>query len=307
MLEKMNFSGWPDSIRLSNQEIEMIILTDVGPRIISFGYIHGQNLFYVSPSEKGKTGGDQWHLYGGHRLWHAPEEMPRSYSPDNYKVGHSWDGKTLTLSQEKEPLTGLIKEMEITMETTGNSVKVLHRIINKNLWAIKLSPWAITAFAGGGTAILPQEPYVDPERVLLPARPLVLWHYTQMNDPRWVWGQKYIQMNFDPALKSEQKIGILNKQGWAAYFLNSELFIKIFKYDESAGYPDYECNNELYMNGDFVEVESLGPLKETPSHGMVEHIEYWTLNKIPNLKGEDSIDKNVLPVVKSIQHSISWK
>jgi hypothetical protein len=307
MLEKVNFSGWANSIKLSNREIEMIILTDVGPRIISLGYKNSQNLFYVSPSEKGKTGGEQWHLYGGHRLWHSPEEMPRSYGPDNNKVEHSWDGKTLTLSQEKEPLTGLIKEMEITMETVRNSVKVLHRIINKNLWAIKLSPWAITAFAGGGTAILPQEPYVDPERILLPARPLVLWYYTRMDDPRWVWGQKYIQMNFDPALKSEQKIGILNKQGWAAYYLNGELFIKIFEYDESARYPDYECNNELYMNGYFVEVESLGPFEEIPSHGMVEHIEYWTLNKIPVLKGEDSIDRNVLPVVKSIQHSISWK
>ncbi len=61
------------------------------------------------------------------------------------------------------------------------------------------------------------------------------------------------------------------------------------------------------MNGHFVEVESLGPLKEIPSHGMVEHIEYWTLNKVPVLKGEDSIDKNVLPVVKSMQHRISWK
>ncbi len=304
MLEMVDFKGWANTIKLSNQEIEMFILTDVGPRIISFGYINGQNLFYVSPSEKGKTGGDQWHIYGGHRLWHSPEEMPRSYSPDNNKVEHSWDGKTLTLSQEKESLTGLIKEMEITMEATGNRVKVLHRIINKNLWAIKLSPWAITAFAGGGSAILPQEPYIDPVGFLLPARPLVLWYYTQMNDPRWVWGQKYIQMNFDPSLKSEQKIGILNKQGWAAYYLNSELFIKIFEYDESASYPDYECNNELYMNGDFVELESLGPLRKLPSHGMVEHIEYWTLTKVPILKGEDSIDKNVLPIVKSnkLQH-----
>ena len=307
MLEKVNFSGWANSIKLSNQEIEMIILTDVGPRIISFGYKNGQNLFYVSSSEKGKTGGDQWHLYGGHRLWHSPEEMPRSYGPDNHKVEHSWDGKTLTLSQEKERLTGLIKEMEITMETARNSVKVLHRIINKNLWAIKLSPWAITAFAGGGNAILPQEPYTDPERFLLPARPLVLWYYTQMNDPRWVWGKKYILMNFDPALKSEQKIGVLNKQGWAAYYLNRELFTKVFKYDESARYPDYECNNELYVNGHFVEVESLGPFEEIPSHGKVEHIEYWTLHKVPVLKGEDSIDKNVLPVVQSMQQRIPWK
>ena len=31
--------------------------------------------------EKGKTGGSEWHIYGGHRLWHAPEVMPRTYYP----------------------------------------------------------------------------------------------------------------------------------------------------------------------------------------------------------------------------------
>lgn len=302
MLEKVNFSGWANTIRLSNQEIEIKILTDVGPRIISLGYKKGQNLFYVSPGEKGKSGGDQWHLYGGHRLWHSPEEMPRTYSPDNNKVEYSWDGKTLTLSQEKESLTGLKKEMEITLDDSRNMVTVLHRIINENLWEIDISPWAITALAGEGSAILPQEPYIDPESFLLPARPLVLWHYTRMNDPRWVWGRKYIQMNDDPDLKSEQKIGILNKQGWAAYYLNGELFVKLFKYDQRAKYPDYECNNELYMNGDFVEVESLGSIQKTPPRGMVEHTEYWTLEKVPVLKGEESIDKIVLPIVNSFRN-----
>ena len=236
--------------------MELIITTDIGPRIIRFGYINGQNMFYVSPSDKGKTGGDQWRIYGGHRLWLSPEESPRSYYPDNNKVEYSWDGETLTLSQEEE------------------------------------------TSAGGGSAILPQEPYIDPEEFLLPARPLVLWYYTRMNDPRWVWGEKYIQMNYDPAIKSEQKIGILNKQGWAAYHLNGELFIKIFDYNEDAIYPDYGCNNVLYINGDFVEVESLGPLVKIQAQGMVEHTEYWSLNKVLIQKGEDSIDKNILPLVK---------
>jgi hypothetical protein len=83
MMEKVNFEGWPNCIRLINNNIELIVTTDVGPRIIRCGFINKKNLLYVSDLEKGKTGGSQWHIYGGHRLWNAPEVMPRTYFPDN--------------------------------------------------------------------------------------------------------------------------------------------------------------------------------------------------------------------------------
>ena len=75
--------GWPHCLRLSNAEVELIIATDIGIRILHFGFIGGKNIFYLSPEDLGKTGGDHWRIYGGHRLWHAPEAIPRTYSPDN--------------------------------------------------------------------------------------------------------------------------------------------------------------------------------------------------------------------------------
>jgi len=216
LMEKTDYEGWPNCIRLSNKEIELIVTTDVGSRIIHFGFKNGQNLLYVSGEDKGRTGGSQWRIYGGHRLWHAPEAMPRSYFPDNTPVGYTWNGKTLILTQDVETTTGIIKELEITMDPDSNHVMVVHRLINKNLWPIQTSPWAITAYAAGGRAILPQEPYIDPAKYLLPARPLVLWYYTHMGDPRWTWGNKYIQLKHDSKITAEQKIGILNKQGWTA-------------------------------------------------------------------------------------------
>ena len=118
MMEKVNFEGWPNCIRLSNREIELIITTDVGPRIIRCGFINKQNLLYVSELEKGIIGGLQWHIYGGHRLWHAPEVMPRTYFPDNNKIDYNWDGKTLKLRQSVESTTGIMKEMDIKIIST---------------------------------------------------------------------------------------------------------------------------------------------------------------------------------------------
>jgi hypothetical protein len=49
MIETVDFGGWPNCIRLSNGEIEVIATTDVGPRIIRVGFVGGQNLLHNYP------------------------------------------------------------------------------------------------------------------------------------------------------------------------------------------------------------------------------------------------------------------
>jgi hypothetical protein len=302
MMQKIEYEGWPNCIRLFNNELELIITTVVGPRIIRCGFINGENLLYVSEEDKGKTGGSQWRIYGGHRLWHAPEVMPRTYFPDNHEVGFTWNGKMLKLIQPLESTTGIIKEMEITLDPVSNHVEILHRLINKNLWTVETSLWAITAHAPGGKAILPQEPYIDPADYLLPARPIVLWHYTNMNDPRWIWGNKYIQLKHESTHKTEQKTGILNKQGWAAYIRNNDLMIKRFDYNPDAQYADYGCNNEFYVNGDLLEIETLGPVQQIAPDDCAEHVEHWLITRYKGEKmdeSEESIDRLLVPVINS--------
>jgi hypothetical protein len=305
MHEKINFSGWSNCIRLYNSESEIIVATDIGLRILRFGFINSQNFFHLNPDDRGKTGGQDWRIYGGHRLWHAPEALPRSYSPDNDPVSFSFFADTLRILQPEEALTGIIKEMEITLSPYKNQATVCHRLINDNLWKIECSPWAISALSPGGRAIIPQEPYGEGNDFLLPSRPLVLWQYTKMADPRWIWGNKYIQAKQVSELMSEQKIGVLNKQGWTAYSLNGEILIKKFEYKPGAIYPDFNSNNEIYINGNFLEIETLGPLTKIPPHGSVEHTEHWTLAKGQVDESEESIDEVILPLVNSFSTEIT--
>ncbi|MEP7110297.1 MAG: hypothetical protein ABI760_20045, partial [Ferruginibacter sp.] len=109
------------------------------------------------------------------------------------------------------------------------------------------------------------------------------------------------QAKQDPLFTSEQKIGVTNKQGWIAYYLNGEVLIKRFGFDPGAVYPDYGCNNEIYINGQFLEVETLGPLTRIPPGGAAEHAEHWLLAKATADESEESIDANILPLVKSFQ------
>jgi hypothetical protein len=296
--EKVGYGGWPNCVRLANGKVELIVTTDVGPRVIRFGFVGGQNLLKEVKEQLGKTGGEEWRSYGGHRLWHAPEAAPRTYAPDNSPVKYSWDGKTLKLVQPVEASTGIAKEIEITLDPGQNHVTLVHRLINRNLWDVELAPWVLTVMAQGGRAIFPQEEYRPHPDYLLPARPLVLWHYTDMKDPRWSWGTKYIQLRQDPKAATKQKIGILNTRGWAAYWLNGDLLLKRFGYDPKATYADFGCNTETFTDPDMIEIETLGPMRRLPPEAKAEHTEHWFLERLALDESEAAIDGLLLPIVR---------
>ena len=296
MVEVVDFGGWPESICLSNGEIELIVTTVVGPRIVRLGFVGGQNLFHVFPATLGRTGGREWLSYGGHRLWHAPEVVPRTYAPDNGPVEHGWDGATLTLRNAEET-NGLEKELRLELSPSSARVEVAHRIVNRNPWAIELAPWALSVMAPGGRAVYPQEEFRPHPDVLVPARPLVLWHFTDMSDPRWTWGRRYIQLRQDPAATTKQKVGMLNRKGWAAYLLGGEVFVKRYPYDPGATYTDLGCNTETYTDPDMLEIETLGPLTRLEPGAHLDHVESWLLARVECGPSDADIDAHVLPLV----------
>jgi hypothetical protein len=297
MHEKISFGGWANCIRLTNGVIDLIATTDIGPRILRFGFVNEQNFFHLIPEHAGKTGGDIYRMYGGHRFWIAPENIPLSYYPDNFPVEYNFRAKTLKLSQ-RESTTKIVKEMEITLADGKSETRVLHRFINEGTSTFELAPWGLSLMAAGSRAIVPQEPYGEGDEFLLPARPMALWHYTIMNDPRWIWGNRYIQAIHDPKYTSEQKIGVLNKQQWMACYLNKQVLIKKIPYDAHATYPDFNCNNEVYINGDFLEIETLGPLRHLAPGEHVEHTEHWLLGRAEADGSEASVTKNMLPIAE---------
>jgi hypothetical protein len=152
---------------------------------------------------------------------------------------------------------------------------------------------------GGGTTIFPNEPFISHDDRLLPARPMVLWHYTDMSDPRWHFGKKYVTLHTDSDLKFPQKVGAANKQGWAAYLRKSTLFVKRFPYKDGESYPDLGCNFETYTDGDFMEIETLGPMARLEPGRSAVHVEDWFLFKdVKADRAEASIEKVIMPLVE---------
>ena len=40
-VEKTAYAGWPNCYRITNGEVELIVTTDVGPRVIRYGFVGG--------------------------------------------------------------------------------------------------------------------------------------------------------------------------------------------------------------------------------------------------------------------------
>jgi hypothetical protein len=305
MLERISYRGWDNAYRLSNGVVELVVTADVGPRILFYGFRNGENLLHEVAEEAGKTGGSEFRLYGGHRLWASPE-VERTYYPDNTRVAVSQHGRATRFTAQREELppgTNLQKELEIELAATGSQVRITHRVRNEDQRSTTLAPWSPTMMGAGGRTILPLSPRIAQDKDhYLPVGVFSVWSYTDFADPRWVLGTSYIQLRHLANPKGrfqEQMGGIYNSAGWGAYFREGYLFIKRAAVIGGAQYPDFGCNFEVFANPDFIELETLGPLVELKPGEVAEHMERWWLFAGVTAGENDAwIDSAVVPLVE---------
>jgi hypothetical protein len=298
-VEKVDYKGWHKCYRVSNGEIELIVTGDVGPRIIRFGFVGGQNLFKEFPEQLGKTGEDKFQLRGGDRVWKAPEDAVATWAPDNAPAEITPTPNGLVARAPVEPLTGLQKEIEVSMAASGSEVKVSHRITNHSLFPLEFAPWVLTMMAPGGTAVTGFPPRGRHPINLEATNPLVMWAYTNLADKRWTFTKKYLALRQDANNPEAQKIGLFNRDTWAAYLLNGEAFVKRATADPAKTYTDFGCSFETFTNNEFLEMETLGPITKVQPGQTVEQVERWSLHRNIHLSAltDEDIDRVVLPLV----------
>ncbi len=275
-MERIRYAGWDNCIRLTNGRIEAILTTDVGPRVLHLGFCGGANLFAQVPEDLGGSGETEWKMRGGHRFWLAPEEMPVTYEPDNAPVTAEPIAGGVRILQPAGPLSGCAKELEVTMDAEQDRLQVVHRIVNAGQASRCVSPWALSVMAPEGVAIIPLPRKVPHTECFLPNQQWSIWSYTDFTDGRWTLGRDFILFRQDRTC-GPGKLGLVNKEGWAAYQLGTDLFVKRFGYDATASYPDGGVNFETFSAETFLEMESLGPLVDLAPGDRTTHAETWEL------------------------------
>ncbi len=290
--EEVTYQSFGRCISISNGKIELLATLDFGPRIIRFSAIGGENVMMedndriydwskdaeVFAEKFGKDAG-VFYSYGGHRLWVSPEDLPRTYYPDNEPVSYRVEDNILTLMPPPQKWTQQQLEIKVIMSETENKVDIYHKVTNIGPWPQKYAPWALTVLAPGGVEVVPMP---DRPTGLLHNRKIALWEYTKMNDPRVTWGDKYIFLNQDPNVDAPFKFGIDSQHGWAAYFNNGSAFVKKFDVLADVEYPDDGMNFESYTCDGFLEMESIGEYKVVKPNDAIIHHESWEM--VPDME-----------------------
>jgi hypothetical protein len=285
-MNKVEYLGL-QCVEIANDWLTLWVTESVGPRVIALKPKGIGNLFVSLPDTTIECPGiGPFHLYGGHRLWHAPEDPKRTYIPDDEPVVITPHEEGIHVQQEKEPGTGIQKEFRIQLHPDSATVKIEHIMANHGLLPVTLAPWAITQMKPGGIAILPQFQGLLENNPTLPNRSVTLWPYTDINSPYITWGNNLIQIRSEMK-EGALKLGFPNPRGWLAYWLDDVLFIKRAVFDPDREYFDSGSSSECYCNDQFLELETLGPKTTLKPGDSTVHVETW--EAIPNVPWKEDL------------------
>lgn len=282
---------------LENGHIEVCVTIDVGPRVIRLAKPGGPNLMFTDskglmieegPATKAAYGPDAvYRFYGGHRLWLSPEDLANTYAPDNDPVTVTTLPDGALFTPPPQGRNGLQFSLRLSLAADSAKVEVEHVIENVGPSPVTLAAWAITQLAPGGVEIVPQS---KRPTGLLSDRQMAIWPYTDMGDERVTWGDDALLLRSESTATRSFKIGLLNLEGWSAYVLGGSAFVKRFVSRLGDTYPDGGMSFETYTDPRFIEMETLGPLRELAPGDSTTHTERWQLFDAPS-----DLDRHDLP------------
>ena len=272
---KSRYSNDPEfgkTLWLSDGMCEIGAALDCGIRILHCSCRGMDNLFYRQPADDRKYITDQgWRLYGGHRIWAAPESE-KSYYPDNQPVDYELKEDGVLLRQ-KDPWLKIEKSLKLTFLSEG-CIQVDHEIRNLADVPLTCSVWGISTLAAGGTL---QVQLADNDSEYTPKRLFALWKDTSLQDPRIRIKGDFLWAEHQPS-ETFFKLGLYTDRGTAIYRRSGQRFICRFGGNEIP-YPDGNSNFELYLSQEMMELETLGGLQLLNPGKMSVHQEIWQIEK----------------------------
>ena len=186
-----SFKDYGRCICVTNGVIEAYVTVDIGPRIIRFGYVDGQNIMCSNRKAFGPKDdkeftdyfgeGKRWENLGGHRIWLSPESYPETYYPDLEPVSYEITENGAVFTPNPEVENGAAKSLEIKMDADDANMQVIMRVKNISEKDKNFAIWGLSVSEKGGTLIIPMN---TNETGLLSNRIISVWPYTDMSNDR---------------------------------------------------------------------------------------------------------------------------
>ena len=265
---------WGKVLWLWDEHAEVGVALEFGIRVVHLSCPGMENLYYVQPAdlsdnfitEKG------WRLYGGHRMWLAPESAD-SYYPDNDPVSYTVEGNSVLVTQNPDPWLQLRKSLRITF--ADGTVRLDHSFENLSDETRIGASWGVNTLDGGGEA----EIVFAGERGYNPKRVVSLWGHTNLHDPRLHFTADSLKATH-MQVPEYLKVGLYVNPGKAVLRNKGQQLTITFDAQSLESYMDNGCNFELYLCAKFMELESLGVRTEIQPGQSACHSEVWQLTKL---------------------------
>lgn len=264
--------GGDEAMNLDLNGYRLSIANRYGPRVAGLRLGEGPEMFAALAADVviDRPDSGTYRFHGGHRLWASPEIPAITYAPDDHSCQVSVDGDQIAITAPPDR-AGLAKSIVISTDT--GRLTLDHTLVYVGRETMEVAPWAITQVPLGGTVLVP---FGAPAgQGLQASHSLILWPYTDLSDPRLTWRERALMVQ--AAAGDPVKVGSGPAPGRLGYLRDGHLFTKEIPAAGSGEYPDRGAVAQVYVNGSFAELESVGPISALGPGGSVSHREIWQI------------------------------
>ncbi len=297
-VERVDYKGWSDAVKLSNGEVELVVVPQIG-RIMHYGFVGGENILWSDPQFHGSTlpGGEPsrdeegqytWTNFGGDKVWPNQQSEFGDINGHAWPPDHAFDGGAhdvevlddgVTIISPTSQYNGARSMRTIRLAAAGTRVEI-HQAIEKvalaqrqELEPLRYTIWNVTQINPPEETLYPLNPHSHFDMRYFPfgfAQSAAVRNFTIKGD---------IGI-FVPDETENQKTGA-DSDRWLAGIVGDVVMAEFFRRDATQRYPDGGLSAEVYTCPDYTELELLSPWVYLEVGDVLEHPIAWELFKLP--------------------------
>ncbi len=262
-------------VLVENNDLQLAVTIDYGPRIVSVTKNGGRNLIYHDNDP-------EFNRCHGHKMRLTVDRPSNGVYFDDSPVIYSVleDGVKF-VQTVLEPIQ-LELSLDI-MQSNDSSLMIVHSVTNKSKEPLKLSIYTETPLLHDGFVFAPQS---EVEETTRPSRILTLWNDTRWTDARLHIGDNYIAVTGSDNC-SKLKIGMNNTQGQCMYLNGKNAFVKHYIHNRTALYPFSHCSTYFTAHEHFLSIQTSSPFYLIEPMEIARHIENWSFPDSETAFGAD--------------------
>jgi hypothetical protein len=278
-VEKTTFKDWREAVRISNGEIEVVVVPEIG-RVMFYGYPGKKNFLWVNPilgaSGQGKAG---YKDFGGDKVW------PIIGSTSARSKESSFDGIPFTFELLKDGVR-MTSQLRAGKLGESSSLQLMREIRISDIGTVVRFTNRLQNLGESKTCAMVQAIQLDaPSEVGLlvdPSRSYNMWSGQKLDSKYHQYLAGKLTITRHPT--KPFRFGTIVPNGEIAAKVNSEWFVAKCERVRRAVYPDANSSHEVFTNPNpdaFIELLSLSPLLEMGTREMaIQKVEWQVRNRM---------------------------